>query len=725
MSKSGPMHHGRSSAGVSARLGRGRGRLLTALLAATPAAAQEARQLESIDVQPLPGQRYEFRLELNQAAPEPISFTIDDPARIAVDLPGTGLALDARRQDVNAGPVANVQAAESNGRTRVLFNLSAMTSYSTRVEGNTVIVEIGGTGQPQPTFAAPAAPAAAAAGPRAIANVDFRRSPDGAGQVIVELTDPGTAVDVREEGGRVIVEFEDTNLPDELRRRLDVSDFATPVATVDALDDSAGNTRLVVTPLDDYEQVAYQADNRFTLELRAPPEVEQPNVNIFNEDRVYTGEPLSLTFQNIDTRTVLYTLADFSGLNIAVSDNVQGNVTLRLEGVPWDQALDLVLATRGLDMRRNGNLIWIAPAEEIASREQAQLEALRSLQELEPLGTELIQVNYALASELAALIEGAGQGASLLSERGSISVDARTNYLMVTETAEARRDIRALVTTLDVPVRQVLIESRIVIVNDDYGKELGVRFGSTIARENSSNGMISMTGTSSGSDTIVESALDNLNNTGSPFPVTIGSAQERYNVDLPVVSPAGVLNLAILDADYLLDLELSAVQAEGKGEIISTPRVITVSNRQARIEQGVEIPYQEASSSGATSTQFKEAQLSLTVTPRITPDNRIIMDLLVTKDAVGQDVQSANGGLVPSIDTRSVENQVLVSDGQTVVLGGIYETENRDAVSKVPVLGDIPGIGYFFRTRTQVSNKSELLIFVTPRILRDDGSLPD
>jgi len=727
MFMSGPKHHGKSSA--RAAIWRCFGMLLAASVF-TSAWAQDSRQLESIDVQALPGQRLEFRLRMNSAAPEPMSFTIDDPApRIAIDLPGTELALDARRQDVNSGPVSTVLAAEGNGRTRVVFNLNSMVPYSTRVEGNTVIVEVGGSADAQPTFAAQPAPGAgaapvrtAAAGGRSINLIDFHRGPDGSGQVLVELSDPSTPIDVREEGGRIIVEFQNTALPTDLMRRLDVSDFATPVATVDALRDN-GNTRLVVTPSADFEQVAYQADNRFTLELKTPPEEEQVTASIFNEERVYTGDPLTLTFQDLETRAVLQLLADFSDLNIVVSDTVQGSVTLRLQDVPWDQALDIVMTTKGLDMRRNGNVILVAPAEEIAAREQAALEALRSMQQLEPLRTELIQVNYAKALDIADLIRGAGNEASLLSDRGSVTVDARTNQLLVQETVDSLREIRRLVTTLDIPVRQVLIESRIVIVNDDFGRELGVRFGSTIVKENSSDGLFAMTGTASGANSILSSGLDNLSGSGTPFPVEV--EVPSYNVNLPIASPAGSLALAILDSDFLVDLELTAVQTEGKGEIYSTPRVITANNKQAVIKQGVEIPYQESSSSGATTTQFKDAVLSLTVTPQITPDNRIIMDLLVTKDSVGELVQSATGGVVPSIDTRSVENQVLVSDGQTVVLGGIYETETRDSVSKVPVLGDIPGLGFLFRTRTRSQDKAELLIFVTPRIIPEDGRVPD
>jgi type IV pilus assembly protein PilQ len=689
-------------------------------------------RLEAIDVQPLPGQRVELRLRLNGPAPEPMSFTIDDPARISLDLPNTALALQSRRQDVNLGPLTTILTAEANGRTRVVINMTALVPYETRVSGDSVYVTIGqGPGDgATPAFAAqapnaPASPVAAAGqADRAINNIDFRRGPDGSGQIVVELNDPRTTVDVREEGGRIVVDFQDTNLPTELMRRLDVTDFATPVFTVDALRANR-DARLVVTAAADYDQVAYQSDNLFTLELKPAVEEQQAaQPGLFDEDREYTGERLTLNFQDIETRAVLQLLADTSGLNIVVSDTVQGNVTLRLQNVPWDQALDILMTTKGLDMRRNGNVIIVAPAAEIAAREQAEFEALQALQELEPLRSEFIQVNYAKASELAEIIQGTGgAGNALLSERGSVAIHAPTNTLLVNDTSTSLANIRRLVTTLDIPIRQVSIETRVVIVNDDYSRELGVRFGSTLIKDSSSDGLISMTGTSAGSDTIVGSALDNITNTGQPFPVEIGPAAQRYNVNLPVASPAGSIALAILNSDYLVDLELSALQAEGAGRIVSTPRVIAANQREARIEQGVEIPYQESSSSGATTTQFKEAVLSLTVTPQITPDDRIIMDLLVTKDSVGEVVPSATGGFVPSIDTRSVVTQVLVSDGETVVLGGIYETEIRDVVSKVPVLGDIPGLGYLFRSKNNVNNNAELLIFVTPRILRDGARI--
>jgi type IV pilus assembly protein PilQ len=691
------------------------------LFVVLPAIAQPdaTRQLEAIDVQSLPGQVLEIRLRLNGTAPEPMSFTIDNPARIALDLPDTTIGMTTRRQDVNQGPLATVLTAEANGRTRVVFNMSNMVPYETRVAGDSIYVTIGQQGgAAQAAFTAQPAPAAASG--RAISNIDFRRGRSGAGQIVVDLSNPRTTVDVREEGGRIIVDFRDTVLPTELMRRLDVTDFATPVATVDALR-AGGNAQLVVTTSEAYEQVAYQTDNVFTLELSPPVEELEP-VGIFNEDREYTGERLTLNFQDIETRAVLQLLADTSDLNIVVSDTVQGNVTLRLQNVPWDQALDILMTTKGLDMRRNGSVIIVAPAEEIAARERAELTALQEIQTLEPLRSEFIQVNYAKASDLAQLIGESGQN-PLISDRGSVGIDVRTNTLLVQDTADRLANIRRLVNTLDVPVRQVLIESRIVIVNDDYGRELGVRFGSTVVRENGTDGLYSMTGTSAGSGTIVDSALDNFQNTGQPFPVTVPPINQRYNVNVPVANPAGTIALAILDSDYLVDLELSALEAEGQGDIISAPRIVTANQREASIEQGVEIPYQESSSSGATTTQFRPAVLSLTVTPQVTPDDRIIMDLLVTKDSVGELVASATGGFVPSIDTRSIATQVLVNDGETVVLGGIYETENRETVNKVPFLGDVPGLGILFRSKSTTNNKAELLIFVTPKILREGASL--
>jgi type IV pilus assembly protein PilQ len=400
-------------------------------------------------------------------------------------------------------------------------------------------------------------------------------------------------------------------------------------------------------------------------------------------------------------------------------------LNLRLRNVPWDQALDIVMTTKGLDMRQNGNVIMVAPAEEIAARETADLEAQLAIAELEPIYSEYLQVNYAKASDLAALMEGAGGAGSMISDRGSVSVDDRTNTLLVQDTAERLQDIRRLVRALDVPIKQVLIESRIVVVNDNFSRDLGIRLGVTAYNEDN-NDLIVTSGTGTGTDTMIGSALDNLADpaNGTVYPIEVPSLQNRYNVNVPIADAAGRFSLAVLASDYLVDLELTALEAEGQGEIVSTPRVITANQKEATIKQGVEIPYQQSASSGATTVQFKEAVLELTVTPQITPDNNIIMDLRVHKDSVGEVISTGGlGGTVPSIDTRSVETQVLVADGQTVVLGGIYETERREAEKKVPYLGDIPFVGALFRSKRRIDNKAELLIFVTPRILEEGSSI--
>ncbi|CAN5180376.1 type 4a pilus secretin PilQ [soil metagenome] len=688
-----------------------------ALMAADPPSSQ----LEDIEVQALPGQQVQLRLRLSGPAPEPLSFTIDEPARIAIDLPGTGLAMRDRRTQVQVGPVQSVSTAQAGGRTRVVINLDEMVGYRTSVEGDSILVTVGDASASAPdaaTFAAaPEGAGREAARAGGIQDIDFRRGEDGSGRVLVTLSDPRTAVDVRQEGGRIVVDFENTALPGDLMRRYDVIDFATPVKTIDAVK-TGSDARLIVEPTGTYEQVAYQSDELFTLELAPVPE----GVAEDEEKREYTGKRLTLNFQDIETRAVLQLLADVSEQNIVVSDSVSGNVTLRLQNVPWDQALDIVLRTKGLDMRRRDNVILVAPAEEIAARERQALQARKDRRELEPLRFEFLQVNYAKASDLAALLAAEGRNA-LLSERGSVSIDERTNTLLLQDTPDRLADIRRLVQTLDIPVSQVLIESRIVIVNDDFSRQLGVRLGSTFVTDNSSDGLISVSGSAAGNDTIVGSGLDNVQNTGQPFPVETPALDDRFNVNLPVASAAGRIALAILDEDYLVDLELSALQAEGRGEIVSTPRVLAVNQKEASIEQGVEIPFQEAASSGATTTQFKKAVLSLKVTPQITPDGRIIMDMVVSQDSVGEQVPSATGGFVPSINTREIITQVVVNDGETVVLGGIYETERRETSSKVPVLGDLPGIGVLFRTTQRDSNKAELLIFVTPRVLRDGANI--
>ena len=702
------------------------------LFAGMTANAQEGNRLQDIQVQSLPGQRVELRLIMSDTAPEPLAFTIDNPARIALDLPDTALGLQQRRRDVNMGPLDTVLTAEANGRTRVVLNLETMVPYETRRSGNTVIITLGAGGDyeadttqfastPSPTSESYAAPTN-----RGISSIDFRRTRDGGGRVVVKLTDPSTSVDIRQEGGRVVAIFKDTSLPAELMRRLDVMDFATPVTTVDTLRTNL-DTRIVISAEGKYEQLAYQSDNEFTIEINPEAATDAAESNLFSETKEYEGQRLTLNFQDIETRAVLQLLAETSGKNIVVSDTVQGNVTLRLRNVPWDQALDIVMTTKGLDMRQNGNVIIVAPAEEIAARETADLEAQQAISELEPLYSEFLQVNYAKAGDLANLISGDGEN-SMLSDRGSIAVDDRTNTLLIQDSAERLQDIRRMVRTLDIPIKQVLIESRIVVVNDDFSRDLGVRLGYTGADWNGSNTTLLASGTGSGTNTMVNSAIANINDpanvTGSPFPIDIPSLANRYNVNVPIAEPAGRFSLAVLGVDYLVDLELTALEAEGRGEIVSTPRVITANQKEARIEQGVEIPFQQSASSGATTIQFKKAVLSLTVTPQITPDNNIIMDLKVHKDSVGEVISTGGlGGTVPSIDTRSVETQVLVSDGQTVVLGGIYETERRETINKVPFFGDIPIAGFLFRSKQYQNNKAELLIFVTPRILEEGATI--
>ncbi len=699
------------------------------LASALLANAQDNNRLQDIQVQSLPGQRVELQLILSGTAPEPLAFTIDDPARIALDLPETTLGLSSRRRDVNLGPLETILTAEANGRTRVVLNLDTMVPYETRRSGNTIYITLGAKASDSSVtqFAGSAAPSAqrsySSAGGRSIISVDFRRTRDGGGRVMVTLSDPSTPVDIRQEGGRVVAVFKDTDLPAELMRRLDVMDFATPVTTVDTLRTNL-DTRIVITAEGKYEQLAYQSDNEFTIEIN-PVATDTEQLSLFSETKDYDGQRLTLNFQDIETRAVLQLLAETSNRNIVVSDTVQGNVTLRLRNVPWDQALDIVMTTKGLDMRQNGNVIIVAPAEEIAARETADLEARAAINELEPLYSEFLQVNYAKASDLAALISQTDGPNSMLSERGSVAIDDRTNTLLVQDTVSRLQDIRRLVRTLDIPIRQVLIESRIVVVSDDFSRDLGVRFGATGYKANSSDGATVVSGTGVGTDTMIGSILGNLADpaNGTIFPIQLPDLNNRYNVNVPIQNPAGRFSIAVLETEYLVDLELTALESEGRSEIVSTPRVITANQKEARIEQGVEIPYQESASSGATTTQFKKAVLSLTVTPQITPDDNIIMDLRVSKDNVGELVASATGGFVPSIDTRAVETQVLVNDGQTVVLGGIYETVRRDTVNKVPFLGDIPGVGFLFRSTQKVENKAELLIFVTPRILTEGSSI--
>ncbi len=700
--------------------------LLLAVLALLPgmANAQMARGLQSADAAAIDGGRVLVTLTLSSAAPEPIVFPNESPARVSIDLPQTRLAMAERYRKVNLAKVQALSAAENKDRTRLVIELTQMVGYKVRVDGNRIFVTIDAlpsanaplsSGVPPQNYSTLSGPVAAISAVPAVASithVDFRRGEKGEGRIIVSLDNPQAVANVSDEGGRVVARFRNVNLADAQVRRLDVLDFATPVKFVDVLK-TGSDAQVVIVPVTggDFEQKTTQLGNQTIIELQPLSQTQRDERK--KTDPQYTGEKVSLSFQSIDIRSLLQIIADVAGTNMVVSDSVTGEIAMRLQNVPWDQALDIILRTKGLGMRQQGNVMIVAPLAELAERDKIEAEAEKQKVELAPLRSELIQVNYAKVADVAALLKS-GEN-SILSERGRVSIDDRTNTLLVLETREKINEIRTLVARLDIPVRQVLIESRIVIANNDYSKELGARFGVSAVRRNGNNGIISTSGSAEANDTSVN---DYLSNGG--FPVSPGALNDRFNVNLPASSDsAGKIALALLGKNYLVDLELSALQAEGRGEIISTPRVITSNAKQASIEQGVEIPYQEAASSGATSVSFKKAVLSLNVTPQITPDDRIIMDLAVNNDSVGQTYTTGSGGQVPSIDTRKVTTQVLVENGQTVVLGGIYQQENRNSVSKIPLLGDIPILGAAFRNRTTVNNRDELLVFVTPRILRE------
>jgi type IV pilus assembly protein PilQ len=689
-----------------------------------PARAADAPKLEAIDVVPLPGQQMQLTMRLSGPAPQPLSFTIDNPARISFDLPNTELALPQRRIDVHTGGLDSILAAEAKDRARLVLNLDKLVAYDTRVDGNNIVVTLGsanpasssgnasnaGVGTPMRLSSS-----ADSNGARELRSIDFRRGADGSGRVIVKLSDPHIHINLRQVGSQIVVDFADAALPAPLMRRYDATDFGTPVSGFDV--SRVGNgARISINATGDYEQLAYQSDDQYVVEVQPKRKTQIAQ----DEKPQYTGERLTLNFQEIETRAVLQLLADASGQNIVVSDSVNGNVTLRLQNVPWDQALDIVLRTKGLDKRRQDNVIIVAPQEELAAREKADLAAKKDMQELAPLRSEYVQVNYAKAAEMAALIKT--QNGSLLSPRGSVAVDERTNTLLLQDTSDRLNDIRRLVATLDIPVRQVLIESRIVVVNDDFERDLGARVGLTTVNANG-NGVITTSGTAASTDLITSTAATNASTTGNPFPVSYPTgttgAPTRYNVNLPVANPAGSFALGILGSNYLVDLELSAAQAETRASVISSPRVITANQKEATVEQGVEIPYQQAASSGATTISFKKAVLSLKVTPQITPDNRIILDLDVHQDSIGKDVVQSGGVNVPAINTQEIVTQVLVNDGQTVVLGGILKTTSSDNSNKVPFLGDVPILGNLFKNTIKIDNKDELLIFVTPKIVRE------
>jgi type IV pilus assembly protein PilQ len=700
-------------------------------LFATRAAADTV--LKELDTTTLPGGQLQIRFHLSQplAAP-PASFTINEPARIVIDFPDTRSGLSSRQQAISSGVAEKVNVLQGSGRTRASINLTRLVPYKVRTEGNTVLLtlEAGAVAKVTPSTGTAAVPRGS------VGNIDFHRSPEGGAVISFKLSNPAIPVDVRQEGNQIVVDFQGALLPVGQQRRLDVTDFATPVNRVDALN-QGNNARITIQPTAPFEYLAYQADDLYTIEVKRPKKEEERETDA--RKKVYTGELLSLNFQNIDIRAVLQIISDFTGQNVVVSDSVQGNLTLRLQNVPWDQALDIILRTKGLTMRQNGNVMYIAPTEEVAAREKLELEARKTVTELVPLRTELIQVNYAKASELAALLKGqvkttgyqekpgapgaggeaTGVGSSILSPRGQVTVDPRTNSLLVQDIPEKLTEIRDLITRLDRPVKQVMIDSRVVIANDDFSKELGIRWGYTgVTSNDGGKGIVGTTGTLEGTSTMVNSAVTNLNTTGQINPIALPPLAERIGVNLPVTNPFGQIALAILGKNYLVDLELSAMQSEGRGDVLSNPRVVTTDRAQAVILQGRQIPYQTVSQNG-TQTEFKDAVLELTVTPQITPDDRIIMDLDVKKDEVGANVGSSTGAQIPSIDKREVKTQVLVNNGDTVVLGGVFEQTTDNTIDKVPFLGDLPAIGWLFKRKSNTDTKRELLIFVTPQILKE------
>jgi type IV pilus assembly protein PilQ len=667
-------------------------------------------------------------------APAAQTFGTDSPARIALDYKGVGSVMSDRKQQFGSGPVNSVMGAASGNRLRVVVSLHDLVPFEITTNQNTATVWLNTKPilvsqpvyQPEvvsaPNTQAVRIPAQAAPQPvpepikrtigKTLTGIDFRRGVNGEGRVVLDLSDRNIVPNIRTIGTTTVVELEGVELADGVAKNYDVLDFGTPV-TGFMVEARKRQAEVSIATSGDFEQTAFRSGSKYVVEFHplTPEEVEAKFP--------FSGERININFQSIEVRALLEIIADVASINIVVSDTVKGSVTLRLNDVPWDQALELVLTTKGLDKREAGNVIYVAPMDEIAKREQDELLNAQKNETLSSLTSQLIPLNYAKAADIEKILKTSSGGggnntqqdsATLLSERGSVSFDERTNTLLIYQTKEKLAEIYALVKKLDVPVRQVLIESRIVIASKSFSNEIGVRFGATTAQP-LGNGAIGITGSGSGAAGLVEGFR-----TGG-FPVTPPAYSDRLATNLPS-GAAGTLGLAILSSDYLLDLELSALQAEGKGEIVSNPRVITANQQKASIQQGVEVPFQTVSQEG-TSVQFKQATLALEVTPLITPDGRVLMDLAVSKDSIGKLVSNGSGGFIPSIDTRSVETQVLVEDGETVVLGGIYEVSRANAESKVPVLGDLPILGNLFRTKKVTDEKSELLIFVTPRVLRD------
>ncbi|WP_206186156.1 type IV pilus secretin PilQ [Thauera propionica] len=675
-------------------------------------------QIEGLEVAEQGGTLY-VRLTMREpmSAPPP-SFSVANPARIAFDFPATGNALGRTSQTIEQGDLRSANIVQAGDRTRVVLNLVKMNPHEVSVDGRSVVIAIRPTSvqemqgsvvaQAQGNFAASRSLVAIGQGVR---DVNFRRGRDGEGRVVVDLGSPDTGIDIRQQGGNIVVDFLGASLPEHLRRRSDVTDFGTPVTSMSA-QQMGDKVRLTVTPNGLWEHNAYQSDNRFVLEVKRV--VEDPNKLVQGTRGQYQGEKLSLNFQNIDVRSVLQVIADFTNFNIITSDSVQGSLTLRLKDVPWDQALDIILQAKGLDMRKNGNVIWIAPGDELAAREKLQLEAKQQINDLEPLATESFQINYHKAKEIFDFLKSKDQ--TILSKRGSVVVDERSNKVFVTDVASRLQSLRRLVQEIDIAPRQVLIEARIVEANKTFSRDLGVRlgYGDRTNRHIGNGGRLGFGSSEFGS-------VDSSGNTTTGPNAPINSIIRRVGESATSGSSAltsgyGNLNLTLFNSSLtrFLNLELVAQETDGRIRLVSSPRVLTANQVEALIEQGTEIPYQEASSSGATSTSFKKAVLSLKVKPQITPDGRLQLSIEVNKDSRGEDTSAG-----PAIDTKKVKSEVLIENGGTVVIGGIYEETDTSTTEQVPLLGDIPVLGHLFKTNMKNSERREMLVFITPRIVAD------
>lgn len=674
--------------------------------------SQTGMSLQSIQVSSIEGNRIKVKLKLSHPIATPKNFAIDNPAKIVLDFPGIKNALSAAesRAEYNLGVVRRVNVVEAQKRTRVVIDLHESVPYELTTAGNEINIII-----------APGVPAAQNNDPFKgqyfskqpssaqyhIKNIDFRRGSQAEGRVLVDLSQQNVAIDLKEEGTQIRIRFINAQLPSRLQRKLDVTDFGTPVVSVNTI--QQGNDVEMLLKIDGYaEHIAYQADNRFSIEVRPLTKSEKEAKN--KKDFQYTGERLSLNFQDIEVRSVLQLIADFTSINIVSSDTVRGSVTLRLKNVPWDQALDIIMKTKGLAKRQVGNVLLIGPSEEISAREKLELQTSQQVEDLAPLQSEYIQINYAKAATLAALLKA--EENSLMSTRGTVSVDDRTNILLVQDTAAKIDEIRKLVHRLDVPVRQVLIESRVVFATDDFEDALGVEFGAALKLRPGNEPVLGLAGSALASSTIATAANPSA-------AVAATSVADRLSVDLPVSLPGGGatgfgLTIAALPGGTILDLELAALESEGLGKIVASPRIVTSNQQQAYIEAGEEIPYLQATASGATSVAFKKAVLRLDVTPQITPDDNIILDLTVNQDSRG----AVTAG-VPSINTREMHTKVLVGNGETVVLGGIYQQEKGETVRRVPFLGKLPLVGWLFKSETHLDKRNELLIFVTPKIIQE------